>query len=439
MQMSKAAMLLDPIAHCSEASSANLPTRLCAQPSEKRSASVLAPFSRFDLALSRCASVSFGLSFAISSDTTRAPYFCASASQSFRMISRACGARWVGSPADAEASGGAGFAVAGATASAEPSDGAGSGVPEAHAARKRARVTNGTGSGMARASHAPDADSKRYSPPAMAARSPITVCGSLSLHPVSLGAAMHGAAYEARGLPWLYAPFAVERRDLEAAVRGMRALSIRGLGVSMPFKIDVVPLLDVLAPLAARIGAVNTIVNDDRLLTGHNTDAEGAARALEETVTSLRGARCLVLGAGGAARAVAFGLADRGADVAVAARTDAAAAALAGASGASAIAWSERAVAKYDVLVNATSAGMDTGQPPTCPMEGIALLPSAVVLDIVYKPLQTPLLRRAKECGARTIDGGRMLLHQAARQFELYTGEEAPLDVMDAALRRASL
>src|SRR4051794_16658805 len=105
----------------------------------------------------------------------------------------------------------------------------------------------------------------------------ITLCGSLSLHPVGTGAAMHLAAYRALDLPFTYVPFRVT--DLPGAVTGMRALGIRGCGVSMPFKQDVIPLLDAIDPLAARIGAVNTLVNDGGRITGHNTDAIGAARA----------------------------------------------------------------------------------------------------------------------------------------------------------------
>src|SRR5262245_32187926 len=108
----------------------------------------------------------------------------------------------------------------------------------------------------------------------------LTLCGSLSLHPVSLGAVMHAAGYQALDLPFVYVPFRVT--DLTGALAGMRALGIRGLGVSMPYKQAVMPLLDALSPLAERIGAVNTIVNDDGRLTGHNTDCLGAVRALEE-------------------------------------------------------------------------------------------------------------------------------------------------------------
>jgi shikimate dehydrogenase len=264
----------------------------------------------------------------------------------------------------------------------------------------------------------------------------LTLCCSLSLHPVGTGAAMHLAGYRALGLPFTYVPFEVH--DLPAAVAGIRALGIRGAGVSMPYKLGVMPLLDAIDPLAARIGAVNTIVNDGGLLTGHNTDAEGAARAVEE-VRPLRGARVLLLGAGGAARAIAHAAQERGAAVTIANRTVDKARAIAGAVGGAARGLDEvfggAGAREHDVIVNATSVGMgevDGGSP--VPEE--ALGPGLVVMDIVYKPIETALVRAARRRGATAIHGGRMLLHQAARQFELYTGAAAPLDAMEAALLR---
>lgn len=266
--------------------------------------------------------------------------------------------------------------------------------------------------------------------PAIASR--LTLCGSLSLHPVSLGAAMHLAGYRALGLAFTYVPFAV--RDLAGAVAGMRALGIRGCGVSMPYKLEVMPLLDAIDDVAAKIGAVNTIVNDDGRLTGHNSDWIGAVRALEEA-RPLAGARALLLGAGGAARAVAFGLAERGARTTIANRDVAKAEALARETGATAASLDEVARAgDYDVVVNATSVGMAEIDPRS-PVPEEALAAGQVVMDIVYKPIETALVAAARRRGAHAIHGGRMLLYQAARQFELYTGREAPLAAMDEALR----
>ncbi len=259
-----------------------------------------------------------------------------------------------------------------------------------------------------------------------------TLCGSLSQHPSPLGASMHDAGYKALGLPFSYIPFAV--RDLPGALSGMRALGIRGFGVSYPFKQQVMPLLDAIDPLARRIGAVNTIVNDDGKLTGHNTDWVGAVRALEE-VRPLASARVLLLGAGGAARAIAYGVTERGARVTVANRDLAKAQDLANSVGGEARGVDEAERARdYDVLVNATSLG-STEVDLRSPAPAAALRVGLLVMDIVYKPVETMLLAGAHTAGATTVHGGRMLLHQAAKQFELYTGQSAPLEAMDAALR----
>jgi shikimate dehydrogenase len=247
---------------------------------------------------------------------------------------------------------------------------------------------------------------------------------------------MHLAGYAALGLPFTYMPFAVQR-DLAGALAGMRALGIRGFGVSMPFKIEVLPLLDRVDPLAARIGAVNTIVNDDGILTGYNTDAAGALRALEEVVDPAA-QRVVVIGAGGAARAVVHGLASAGARIHVVNRTVSKAQELAQQAGSQVSAGDLAALADLsacDVIVNCSSAGMAGYGPSPLPRD--SLRPELVVMDIVYKPVVTPLISMAQEVGCRTVHGGRMLLHQACRQFELYTLRPAPLAVMDGALRQA--
>lgn len=260
----------------------------------------------------------------------------------------------------------------------------------------------------------------------------LTLCGSLSLHPVSTGAAMHLAGYRALGLAFTYVPFAVT--DVEGAVRGMRALGIRGLGVSMPYKQEVLPLVDALDPVAARIGAVNTLVNEGGRVTGHNTDWIGAVRAVEE-VTALEGKRVLLLGAGGAARAIAFGLRERGAAVRIANRDREKAARLAAEVGAAAAALDEAAFAgDHEVIINATSRGMAEVDARS-PVPEEALRPGIFVMDIVYKPMRTALVEAAERRGAVAIHGGRMLLHQAAEQFRLYTGQPAPLAAMDEALQ----
>jgi shikimate dehydrogenase len=251
---------------------------------------------------------------------------------------------------------------------------------------------------------------------------------------------MHNAGYRALGLPFTYVPF--QTTDLEGAARGMRALGIRGFGVSAPYKIRILEFLDNLDPMARRIGAVNTVVNDDGVLTGHNTDAWGAVAALREELDP-NGKRVLVIGAGGAARAVVRGLAEQGAVVHVVNRTPQRAEELAeevSAVGPAAVTWAGLAdlskLGEFDALVNASSAGM-----PECgsasPVDPGTLRAGLVVMDIVYKPVRTELLHFAERAGGRIVHGGRMLLHQACRQFELYTGHPAPIEAMNGALERA--
>jgi shikimate dehydrogenase len=266
--------------------------------------------------------------------------------------------------------------------------------------------------------------------------SPVILCGSLSRLASPLGRSMHEAGYRALGLPFTYVPFEV--RELRDAIAGMRGLNIRGFGVSHPFKQEVMPLLDALDPVAARIGAVNTVVNDDGHLVGHNTDWIGAVRALEE-VRSLSGATVLLLGAGGAARAIAFGLVQKGARTTIANRDASKAKRLAeevgGGTRSASFEERERA-ASYDVVINATSLGQkDVDLASPVPVG--ALRAGQIVMDIVYKPVATALLAEARQAGAVAVHGGRMLLHQAAAQFEVYTGRKAPLAAMEAAQQAA--
>ncbi len=250
---------------------------------------------------------------------------------------------------------------------------------------------------------------------------------------------MHEAGYRALGLAFAYVPFELRSaRELPVALAAMRTLGIRGFGVSMPYKLAVLPLLDALSPVARAIGAANTIVQSGGVLTGHNTDAEGAVRALSEAISPV-GARVLVLGAGGAARAVVHGLVQAGALVTIANRSAERAQALALDTASSTMSLdgdrvdlSER-LASFDAVVNASSRGMSSVD-PTPPIDARRLRPSAVVMDAVYAPVVTRFVEDARARGLRAVSGERMLLHQAAAQFELYTGREAPLSAMENAL-----
>ena len=246
---------------------------------------------------------------------------------------------------------------------------------------------------------------------------------------------MHRAAYAALGIDAVYLAFDVPPDRLRDAVRGAHALGARQLSVSLPHKEAVIPLLDDVDETARRIGAVNTIVRDGDRFVGHNTDWLGAVQALERE-RGLAGARAVVLGAGGAARGVVFGLLQRGAHVTVLNRTPARAATLArelGAHGSGDLGAIGKA--RFDVLVNTTSAGLRSDESP---VPAAAIPAGALVMDAVYEPERTRLLRDAEACGARTIGGKWMLVLQAAEQFRLWTGREAPVDVMATAFDRVS-
>jgi len=259
----------------------------------------------------------------------------------------------------------------------------------------------------------------------------------------SLSPPMHEAAYEATGLDARYVTFRVDGADLGAAVEGARALGVAGLNVTVPHKERVLDLVEP-DPLAARIGAVNTVDFGERV-TGHNTDAAGARRALASGGADLQGATAVVAGAGGAGRAVTVGLLDAGAEVRVANRTLERAEELVADLQAGAEPEPDDTVAvsghpldalpsllsDATVLVNATTVGMEEDRSP---VPAAALHDELTVLDAVYRPLRTRLLRDAEAAGADTVDGGRMLVEQGAAAFERWTGRDAPTAAMEAAL-----
>ncbi|UVE48909.1 shikimate dehydrogenase [Haloferax larsenii] len=261
----------------------------------------------------------------------------------------------------------------------------------------------------------------------------------------SLSPPMHEAAYETLGLDARYVTFEPEPSALADAIAGADALGIDGLNVTIPFKQDVLELVDP-DPLAARIGAVNTIAFDDAgggdgehvgdtTPKGYNTDAAGVTRAFDRHDVHLDGSNAVVVGAGGAGRAAAFALADAGASVHVANRTAAKAVDLAtdvpDATGGGLDSLDR--IRDATVLVNATSVGMEA--PDETPVPAEYLHGDLAVLDAVYTPIETRLLREAADAGAVTIDGAWMLLLQGVEAFELWTGRDAPVEAMNAALR----
>jgi shikimate dehydrogenase len=251
----------------------------------------------------------------------------------------------------------------------------------------------------------------------------------------SLSPIMHNAAFAAMGLNAVYLP--MQPQDPAEGYRGLRALGFVGVSVTVPFKVAIMPLLDHIDPVATKIGAVNTLLfhtdaQGATLCTGSNTDWIGANRALE-TEIDLHGSTVLILGAGGAARAVGFGLVEAGATILVHNRTESKGRQLAAQLGATYFTASELAAVQADVLINTTSVGMSPHH-QSLPIDPKLLPHFSVVMDIVYAPLETALLRAAAACGCRTVDGIQMLLHQGAAQCNLWTGHEAPLAVMRHAL-----
>ncbi|HHD57456.1 MAG TPA: shikimate dehydrogenase [Desulfobulbaceae bacterium] len=257
-------------------------------------------------------------------------------------------------------------------------------------------------------------------------------------HPVghSLSPVMHNAALAAMGINGVYIPMDVT--DIRAAVSGLRALGFIGVSVTIPHKEEVMGCLDEIDPVAQRIGAVNTLLfrqkpGEERVTArGFNTDWLGANLALAEKIP-LTGSRVLVIGAGGAAKGVCFGLVEAGAEVVITNRTKAKGQALADWLGCSFIPSDQVGDIHADALINTTSVGMEPD------VDGIAVAPAlldnfSVVMDIVYAPLTTRLLREAEKAGCQTIDGLSMLLFQAAVQLKIWTGEKPPQDVMRRAL-----
>ncbi len=249
----------------------------------------------------------------------------------------------------------------------------------------------------------------------------------------SLSPVMHNAAFVASGLNAVYLPFGAT--DITTAVTGIRALGIRGLSVTIPHKEDIMALLDSIDPVAEKIAAVNTVINTDGILSGFNTDWLGATRALEEVI-GLKGSKAVILGAGGAARAIGFGLLERGAEIVLCSRTEQSGRALADALGCPWQSLSNSDQLTGDILINATSVGMVPNVEES-PMVGDIDSSFQVVMDIVYAPVKTRLLQDAELQGCTIINGLEMLLYQGVAQFELWTEKTAPVNVMREALKDA--
>ncbi|MCU1426429.1 MAG: shikimate dehydrogenase [Actinomycetia bacterium] len=255
----------------------------------------------------------------------------------------------------------------------------------------------------------------------------------------SLSPAIYNAAYAALGLDWVFVAFDVAPGNAGAAVEAVRTLGLVGLSVTMPHKADAAAACDDLTPDAAALGAVNTVhLDENGRLLGDSTDGEGFRRALLDAGHDPAGRRVVVLGAGGAARAVVLTLGRVGGSVTVAARRPAAAqTAAALAPGARAVSFDavENEIAAADIVVQATSIGMAGDD--RLPFDAACLRPGLVVAELVYHPRETPLLAAARARGADGVDGLGMLVAQAGLQVERWTGSPAPLAVMANAAAEA--
>jgi shikimate dehydrogenase len=245
------------------------------------------------------------------------------------------------------------------------------------------------------------------------------VCISLAARPSNLGTRFHNFLYEELGLNFIYKAFTTV--DLEGAVRGIRALNIRGCSVSMPFKEAIIKFVDVMAPSAAAIESVNTVVNDGGILTASNTDFEAVLTLLQEHRVDTR-LSVLLRGSGGMAKAVVAAFQTAGfTDLTVVARNQEAGSALAAKYGFKFLAETQLANASAEVLVNVTPLGMAGESELTLAFDESKVAAASLIFDVVAFPAETPLIRLANQLGKKTITGAEVIALQAALQFEAYT------------------
>ena len=256
----------------------------------------------------------------------------------------------------------------------------------------------------------------------------------------SLSPAIHNAAFRALGLPWVFVAWEVPEGYAPEALASMERFGVAGLSVTMPHKSAVAEAVDSLAEEAEILGAVNCVVREagadgETKLTGHNTDGYGIIASLKEDAGfNPEGADCLILGAGGAARAAVLALARAGAArVAVANRTPERAERAAALAGDKGEVVPADAAGEFDLVINATPLGMGEMKEET-PVSPMLLRPEQTVLDLIYNPAETAFLVQARDKGVNAHNGLGMLVHQAARAFELWTSQPAPLEAMTSAV-----
>lgn len=253
----------------------------------------------------------------------------------------------------------------------------------------------------------------------------------------SLGPVIYNEIYKKLGIEdqFVYVASNVTTDMIEDCIKGVRAMGIRGVSCTIPHKQAVMVFLDEIDGVAARIGAVNTIVQNDGKLKGYNTDWHGVIKPIEQ-ITSLTGKKVALLGAGGAARAAGFGIADRGASLTIFNRSFDKAQKLANELGAFAKTLEElEGVKSADIIINTTSVGMSPADKET-PLPKEFITSNHLVFDAVYTPYATQLMRDAKEQGATVIHGTEMLIYQGIEQFKLYTGHNLPVETMRQTLHK---
>jgi shikimate dehydrogenase len=279
----------------------------------------------------------------------------------------------------------------------------------------------------------------------MAISGKTTVCGVIG-DPIehTLSPIIHNAAFESLKIDYIFLAFKVRAGEVENAMSGIRALNVHGLNVTMPHKNAVVKYLDQIDPTAKTIASVNTILNKDGRLLGFNTDGVGALNALEQNGVKPRGKKVLLLGAGGAAKAIAYTLSQEADHLVILNRTTKQASDLADLlkqkfnkkinAGVLSPTVIKDNLVDANVLINATSVGMKPNANQT-PIEPEWLKPDLAVMDIVYNPIETKLAKDAKALGATVVSGVEMLIYQGAASFEIWTACKAPVEVM----RKAAL
>jgi shikimate dehydrogenase len=246
----------------------------------------------------------------------------------------------------------------------------------------------------------------------------------------SLSPVMFNRAFSETGHNSVYVAFQVTA--IKDGMSAMRSLGIKGASITIPHKVSILDFLDELDPMAESIGAVNTVINYEGRLKGYNSDCLGAVTALEE-ITNLAGKRVAIIGAGGAARAIGFGVKSRGSRLTLINRSISKGEKLASALEADFIPISELRSLPFDILIQTTSVGMSPHIHQS-PVPDALFTPGLLVMDIVYAPLKTRFMNDAENSGCQTISGLSMFVHQAAFQFELWTRSPAPLIVMKQSL-----